>query len=235
VIPLHDDSRRRRLPVMTLALIGLNAAVFAAELLLLPRHGLSRGGFYARAGVTPYELTHHVDVGPRDLVPWWLTMFSALFVHGGWLHIIFNMLFLWVFGPGVEDAMTRARFLAFYLLCGLAATTAQVVADPASTAPLIGASGAIAGVLGAYLVLLPRARVLAVIPLIIVFPVVSIPAWMLLLAWFALQAVQGLGSLHAATPGVAFFAHIGGFLAGMALVLPFVVRRPRRRVAARLR
>ena len=220
---------------MTLALIGLNAAVFAAELLLLPRYGLSRGGFYARAGVTPWELTHHIDLPPRDLVPWWATMFSSLFVHGGWLHIIFNMLFLWVFGPAVEDAMTRPRFLAFYLICGLVATTAQVLADPNSTAPLIGASGAIAGVLGAYLVLLPRARVLAVIPLVIVFPVVRIPAWMLLLAWFALQAVQGLGSLHAAAPGVAFFAHVGGFLAGMVLVLPFKVRRPRRRAAARLR
>jgi membrane associated rhomboid family serine protease len=232
VIPLHDDNPTRRLAVVTLSIIALNAAVFAFEL-LLPRYGLTTASFYARAGVTPFELVHHVDVPPPDLLPWWGTMFSSMFVHGGWLHIIFNMLFLWVFGNNVEDAMTRPRFLAFYLICGLVATAAQVAVGPDSLAPLIGASGAIAGVLGAYLVLFPRARVLTVIPLIIIFPVVYVPAWIMLLVWFAVQAVQGVTSLHSPDAGVAFFAHIGGFVAGLVLVLAFVSRRPRRRAVAR--
>ena len=198
-----------------------------AVALLLPRHGLTTSGFYARAGVTPFELTHGVDVPPRDLVPWWATIFSSMFIHGGWLHIIFNMLFLWVFGNNVEDTMTRPRFLAFYLICGMVATATQVMTAPDSTAPLIGASGAIAGVLGAYLVLFPRARVLTVIPLFFVFPVLYVPAWILLLVWFALQAVQGVTTLHSPDTGVAFFAHVGGFVAGLTLVLLFVDRRRR--------
>jgi membrane associated rhomboid family serine protease len=174
MIPLRDDNATRRLPVVTLALIGLNAAVFALEL-MLPRYGLASGDFFARAGVTPYELTHGVDLPPTDLLPRWATLFSSMFVHGGWLHILSNMLFLWIFGNNVEDAMTRPRFLAFYLICGMVATTTQAMTMPNSTASLIGASGAIAGVLGAYLVLYPRARVLTVIPLFIVFPVVVPP------------------------------------------------------------
>lgn len=232
MIPLRDDNATRRLPVVTLALIGLNAAVFALEL-MLPRYGLASGDFFARAGVTPYELTHGVDLPPTDLLPRWATLFSSMFVHGGWLHILSNMLFLWIFGNNVEDAMTRPRFLAFYLICGMVATTTQAMTMPNSTASLIGASGAIAGVLGAYLVLYPRARVLTVIPLFIVFPVVCIPAWMMLLAWFALQALQGLATLHSPDAGVAFFAHVGGFLAGLILVHPFVDRRRRRPSRAR--
>ncbi len=226
MIPLHDDIPTRRLPLVTLVIIGVNVAVFAVAM-LLPRHGLTTSGFYSRAGVTPFELTHGVDVPPRDLVPWWATIFSSMFIHGGWLHIIFNMLFLWVFGNNVEDTMTRPRFLAFYLICGMVATATQVMTAPDSTAPLIGASGAIAGVLGAYLVLFPRARVLTVIPLFFIFPVLYIPAWILLLVWFALQAVQGVTTLHSPDAGVAFFAHVGGFVAGLTLVLLFVDRRRR--------
>jgi membrane associated rhomboid family serine protease len=233
VIPLHDDNPTRRLPLVTMALIGLNVAVFVFTL-LLPRYGLTESSFYARAGVTPYELTHGVDVAPPGLVPWWATIFSSMFIHGGWLHILFNMLFLWVFGNNVEDAMTRPRFLAFYLICGMVATAAQVMTAPDSTAPLIGASGAIAGVLGAYLVLYPRARVLTVLPLFIVFPVVYVPAWMLLLIWFAVQAVQGVTMLDSPDAGVAFFAHVGGFVAGLTLVLLFVDRRRRRPSRVRL-
>ena len=154
--------------------------------------------------------------------------FTYLFLHAGFFHIIFNMLFLWVFGNNVEDSMSRPRFLAFYLICGLVATTAQVLADPDSPAPIIGASGAIAGVLGAYLLLFPQARVLTVIPLIVVFPVVYVPAWILLLVWFGVQAVQGLTGLGRADTGVAFFAHVGGFVAGVLLVLLFADRRRRR-------
>ena len=219
--------------MVTLVIIGVNVAVFAIAL-LLARRGLTTGGIYARAGVTPFELTHGVDVPPRDLVPWWATIFSSMFIHGGWLHILFNMLFLWVFGNNVEDAMTRPRFLAFYLICGMVATVTQVMTAPDSTAPLIGASGAIAGVLGAYLVLFPRARVLTVIPLFFVFPVLYVPAWILLLIWFAVQAVQGVIALDSPDTGVAFFAHVGGFVAGLTLVLLFVDRRRRRPSRVRL-
>ena len=212
---------------MTITIIALNVAVFVFAL-LLPRYGLTEHGLYTRAGVTPYELTHRVDVPPENLVPWWVTMFSSLFIHGGWLHIVFNMLFLWVFGNNVEDRMSRPRYLAFYLICGIAATVAQVAVQPDSMTPLIGASGAIAGVLGAYLLLFPRARVLTVIPLFILFPVVYVPAWALLLLWFAVQAVQGVVTLDSPDAGVAFFAHVGGFVAGLALVFLFVDRRASR-------
>jgi membrane associated rhomboid family serine protease len=228
VIPLHDDNPTHRLAWVTLVIIALNVAVFVFQL-TLPYGDLTLDGFYARAGATPYELANRVDIPPQNLLPWWGTVLSSLFIHGGWLHLIFNLLFLWVFGNNVEDAMGSAGFLLFYLLCGLVATASQVVADPSSTAPLIGASGAIAGVLGAYLVLHPRARVLTVVPLVFLFPVFYLPAWILLVIWFVLQTVQGVASIGAATEGgVAFWAHVGGFVAGLALVLPFARRRPRR-------
>ena len=122
-----------------------------------------------------------MDVPPFGWFPWWATLFTSMFVHGGWLHLIFNMWYLWIFGNNVEDAMTRPRFLVFYLVCGMVATATQVLVAPASDVPLIGASGAIAGVLGGYLVLFPRRRVLTVIPLIVVWPVFEVPAWILLL------------------------------------------------------
>jgi membrane associated rhomboid family serine protease len=226
VIPLHDDVPARRFPVVTAFFIAANVAVFVFEL-TLPRAGLTLTGLYARAGVTPFELAHGLDVPPRDLVPWWATMFSAMFIHGGWLHLIFNMLYLWIFGNSVEDAMTRPRFVALYLVCGMVATATQVMSAASSTVPLIGASGAIAGVLGAYIVLFPRARVLSVLTLGVIFPVVSVPAWILLGVWLAIQAVEGLLSFGHPAAGVAFFAHVGGFVAGMGLAL-LLARRPRR-------
>ena len=145
------------------------------------------------------------------------------------------MWYLWIFGNNVEDAMTRPRFVLFYFICGMAATTAQVLVAPSSGVPLIGASGAIAGVLGAYLVLFPRQRVLTVIPLIVVWPVFEVPAWILLVIWFVLQGVGGVQSFGSGQAGVAFFAHVGGFVAGMALVLVFARRRPRRPAPRRRR
>jgi len=226
VIPLYDQNPTRRQPVVTIALIGLNVAVFVFEL-LLPRFGLTLEGFFTRAGMVPYELSHRVDIPPSGLVPWWATPFTAMFMHGGWLHIGFNMLFLWIFGNNVEDLLGRARFLAFYLLCGTVAAFAQVVVDVDSTTPVIGASGAVAGVLGAYILVWPRARVTTVIVLGFFFPVVLLPAWVLLVAWFVLQAVQGALSLRGETD-VAYFAHVGGFVAGMLTVWVFAAGRRRR-------
>jgi membrane associated rhomboid family serine protease len=227
VIPLHDDSPTRRFPAVTVGLIAANVAVFVLQL-TLPRWGITENGWYYLLGVRPFELTHHVDLPPFAWFPGWATLFTSMFVHGGWAHIIFNMWYLWIFGNNVEDAMTRPRYLVFYLACGLVATATQVLVSPASDVPLIGASGAIAGVLGGYLVLFPRARVLTVVPLIIVWPVFEVPAWILLLVWFAIQAVSGWRSWGTGEAGVAFFAHVGGFVAGVLLVLLFARRRPRR-------
>jgi membrane associated rhomboid family serine protease len=224
VIPLRDNNPTRRVPVVTLALIMANVAVFAVQL-LLPRWGITLEGWYYLLGLRPYEVTRHVDLPPFAWFPWWATLLTTLFVHGGWLHLIFNLWFLWIFGNNVEDAMSRARFVLFYLVCGLLATAAQVLADPASTMPIVGASGAIAGVLGAYLILFPRQRVLTVIPLVVVWPVFEMPAWILLVAWLALQALGGLQLSGGQGGGVAFFAHVGGFVAGAALVRLFAWRR----------
>ena len=231
MIPLYDQNPTRRLPVVTIALIGLNVVVFVFEL-LLPRFGLTLEGFFSRAGMVPYEISHRVDIPPSGLVPWWATPYTAMFMHGGWLHIGFNMLFLWVFGNNVEDLLGRARYLAFYLLCGTFAAFAQVLVDVDSTTPVIGASGAVAGVLGAYFLVWPRARVTTVIVLGVFFPVVLLPAWVLLVAWFVLQAVQGVLALGGETD-VAYFAHLGGFVAGMLLLWVSNGGRRRRRAGAR--
>jgi len=222
----------RRFPVVTVALIAANVAVFVVQL-SLPRWGITLEGWYYLLGARPFELTRHVDLPPFAWFPWWATLFTSLFVHGGWLHLIFNLWYLWLFGAGVEDAMTRPRFVVFYVACGMAATAAQVLSAPASDVPLIGASGAIAGVLGGYLVLFPRQRVLTVIPLIVVWPVFEVPAWILLAIWFLVQGVGGALSYWSGEAGVAFFAHLGGFVAGMALALVLARRRPgvRRRAA----
>ena len=165
--------------------------------------------------------------------PWWETIFSSMFMHGGWLHLAGNMLFLWVFGNNIEDSMGRLRFLLFYLLAGIAAVYAQAALDPSATEPTIGASGAISGVLGAYIFLNPRARVLTLIFLIFFVTFIEVPAFILLGIWFALQALPAVGQL--ATPdvsasggGVAYFAHIGGFLFGLATVKLFARRAPER-------
>jgi membrane associated rhomboid family serine protease len=226
VIPLYDQNPTRRLPVATVILIALNVAVFVFAL-LLPRAGLTLDGFYSRAGLIPYELANRVDVPPSDLVPWWATPLTSMFMHGGWLHLIFNMLYLWIFGNNVEDLMGRARFVAFYLCCGLVAAFIQVLVDVDSTTPVIGASGAVAGVLGAYIVRWPRARVTTLVVLIFLFPVVQLPAWVLLGIWFVMQAAQGALSLRGAAD-VAYFAHIGGFVAGMILMWAFAALRIRR-------
>ena len=224
MIPLHDDNRTRRFPAVTAALIAANVAVFVVQL-LLPRWGITLHGWYSLLGARPFELTRHVDLPPFAWFPWPATLLTSLFVHGGWLHLIFNMLYLWIFGASVEDAMTRPRFVVFYLACGMLATATQVLVAPASEVPLIGASGAIAGVLGGYLVLFPRQRVLTVIPMIVVWPVFELPAWILLVIWFVLQGVGGVQSYRSGQAGVAFFAHLGGFVAGVVLVLLFARRR----------
>jgi rhomboid family protein len=172
------------------------------------------------------------DLGPFtiDQKPWYVTLFTSMFMHGGWLHILFNMLFLWIFGGNVENAMGRLRFLGFYLLAGVAAVYSQCVLDPSSATPTIGASGAIAGVLGAYAVLLPRARVLTLLFILFFVTLVEVPAYVLLGLWFVLQFIPAVGQVAlpdiAGGGGVAYFAHVGGFIFGLALVRLFARGRP---------
>lgn len=173
-----------------------------------------------RYALIPGELRTGRDLPPEIPVPIWATVITAMFLHGGIMHLVGNMLYLWIFGDNVEDAMGRGPFLLFYLLCGAAAAAAQIAIDPSSTVPMIGASGAIAGVLAAYFVLFPQSRVLTLIPIFFFLRLVSVPAVFLLGFWFILQVVNGAGSLGA-TGGVAWFAHIGGFVAGAILVIVF--------------
>ena len=157
-----------------------------------------------------------------DPGPQYLNVLTSMFLHGGWLHLIGNMWFLWLFGNNVEDAMTRPRFLVFYLVCGLAAALAQVAASPASAIPMVGASGAISGVMGAYLVLFPRVRVFTLVPIVFLITTVALPAWLMLAYWMLLQFLGGLGStISPDSGGVAFWAHVGGFVAGVVLVKLF--------------
>ncbi len=178
--------------------------------------------FLAQYATIPGELTAGTDLPPTIPLPLWMTLFTSLFLHGGLFHLLGNMLYLWIFGNNVEYAMGRVRFLIFYLVCGAVASLSQVAISPASPIPLIGASGAIAGVLAAYLMLFPTARVLTLIPIFFFLRLISLPAILLLGLWFLLQIISGAGALGSAG-GVAWFAHIGGFLAG--LVLVFLFRR----------
>ena len=216
MLPLHDDLPTRRVPVVTLALLALNAAAFAWQVL---GAGMERS--VLEGGVIPYEILTFQDPWPRALVPPPLTIMTAMFLHGGVGHLGSNLLFLWIFGNNVEDVMGRARFTAFYVACGVAAALTQVLASAASGdvyAPMVGASGAIAGVLAAYLRLFPGARVLT---LALVF-LVWLPAWIVLGLWILTQI---LAVLSGGSPGIALFAHIGGFAAGWLLVARFLPRR----------
>jgi membrane associated rhomboid family serine protease len=215
MIPLHDDNPTRIKPVLTVMLIAANVLVFFYQLSLGPRQ--------EQTLVYQYGAIPAVVVGTRHLpaqlaaIPPVLSLFTSMFLHGGFLHIIGNMLYLWIFGNNIEEAMGRARFLVFYLVCGVLAALAHILSNPSSVIPTIGASGAISGVLGAYLLLYPRARVLTLIPLGFFTRLIYIPAGIVLGFWFILQLISGsLGSPEGG--GVAWFAHVGGFVAGMALV-----------------
>ena len=161
------------------------------------------------------------DTAPGGVIPAGITVFTSMFLHGGFLHIAGNMLYLWIFGDNVEDRLGPVRFLGFYLLCGVIATAAQTIGDRASTIPTLGASGAIAGVLGAYVLLYPRARVRTLVLLIIIFEVVDLPALFVIGLWFLLQLANSVGTLGGASgAGVAYLAHVGGFLTGLLLAIP---------------
>jgi membrane associated rhomboid family serine protease len=227
VIPYRDENETVRTPVITFAIIGLNVLVWFmfqgagfsdALLASVCNYGLIPGELtgMAHPGTSfPLSQTLACEVDPGRAP---LHILTSMFLHGGWMHLIGNMWFLWLFGNNVEDSMGRFRFVVFYLVCGIAAAAAQVLAQPDSPVPMVGASGAISGVMGAYIVLYPRVRVYTLVPLIIIFTTVALPAWVILGYWMLLQVFGGLSGQEG---GVAFWAHIGGFLAGVLLVKLF--------------
>jgi membrane associated rhomboid family serine protease len=239
MIPLSDENPTLHTPWMTWLIIGVTVAVWMV---------VQQGGrpdavaaSVCNLGLVPGELTHRAPLGfalpmgngmacvvdnePINK----LTPLTSMFLHGGWGHLLGNMLFFWVFGNNIEDSMGPGRFLVFYLVCGLAAAGAHVLVDPASPVPTVGASGAISGIMGAYLVLYPRVRVNMLFIFIIFFKVIAIPAWLVLLWWFFVQVISGLPQLSSVRPdvssGVAVWAHVGGFVTGVALIKLFENRR----------
>lgn len=240
MIPISDDNPTMRTPIVTLALLIALVAIWV----LIQGAGFDEvalASSLCNYGLVPGELTGMARVGTsvplgngmacvvdREAINA-LTPLTSMFLHGGWGHLLGNGLFLWVFGNNVEDSMGRARFLVFYLLCGVVAAAAQIAVSPGSPVPMVGASGAISGVLGAYLVLYPRVRVNMLFIIFIFVRVIPLPAWAVLLWWIAWQVVSGLPQLSPIRPdissGVAFWAHIGGFAAGVLLVKLFEDRR----------
>ncbi len=221
MIPLRDDNPVEGTPYVTYALISSCILVFVYQVLL----GHDAGNqFIYKLGVIPALLFDHMTLPPSfALVPAELTIVTSMFLHGGWMHLIGNLLYLWIFADNIEDKLGPAWFAVFYLACGVAAVFAQALPDPQSQIPMIGASGAISGVLGAYLILFPRARVLVVVPRGFYMPVARLSAALVLGLWFVIQIMSSLMA-PAGSPGVAFAAHAGGFVAGVLLILPFRAR-----------
>ena len=221
MFPISDDNPRRITPYVTWSLIGACVLVFLWQV-SLGQQGGERAVF--EFGMIPARLFGYADISPSlEVIPAWATMLTSMFMHGGWLHLGLNMLFLWIFGDNVEESMGHVRYLIFYVACGIAAALAQALINPGSTIPMIGASGAISGVLGAYVLLHPRATVRVLIILGIFVTMAHLPAMIVLGIWFATQILSG-ALTPVGQPGVAFWAHIGGFVAGMVLVPLFKKR-----------
>ena len=239
MIPYHDENETQRTPVVTIALIAVTTATWV--LVQGAGSALPLARSVCELGLIPGEFTASLPPGTAFAMgrgiacltdpgrqTW--TLFTSMFLHGSWMHLIGNMWFLWLFGNNIEDSMTRPRFVAFYLLSGIAAAVTQVAASPMSEVPMVGASGAISGVMGAYLILFPRVRVYTIVPLGFFIQSFALPAWVMLIYWAFLQFAGGVTSVVAArSGGVAFWAHIGGFIAGVVLVKIF---ERRDRVAA---
>ncbi len=227
MFPIRDENPQLRVPFVTFAIIAANVAAWILLQGLGSEPALSRS--ICQLGLIPGDVLGTVDLSrvsqrlvcPVDGQGSWLTVLSSMFLHGSWMHIIGNMWFLWIFGDNVEDAMGHARFLMFYVLCGVAAAAAQMLANAASPIPMVGASGAIGGVMGAYIVIYPRVHVHMLVILGFYVTTIAVPAVLMLGYWIVIQFVGGLASAGATGGGVAFWAHIGGFAAGAALVLLF--------------
>jgi membrane associated rhomboid family serine protease len=231
MIPYRDENETQRTAYITIAIIVLNVVVW----LFIEGAGMTRpmGTAICNYGLIPAELTETRPAGTpafpvdRELAcvtdpgrqP--MNLLTSMFMHGGWMHLIGNMWFFWLFGNNIEDSMGHLRFIVFYLLCGLVAALLQVLFSPTSLIPMVGASGAISGVMGAYLILYPRVKVYAILPLFIFWTTVALPAWVMLGYWMVVQFFGGLQSFSSKGGGVAFWAHVGGFVAGVVLIRIF--------------
>lgn len=228
MIPLKDMTPRRSFPMMTLLLIAINVLVFIHQITL---PGPAGDAFIRTYGLVPSHISqalagHHYTM-EQALLP----LFTCMFLHGGWLHILGNMWFLWIFGANVEDRMGPLPYLIFYLICGIGSGISEMAFSWGSHIPSIGASGAISGVLGAYIVLFPKSRILSLVPLLIIFFLWKVPAVIFIGLWFLMQFLSGvaeLGAQSAAQGGVAWWAHVGGFLLGLLLVKLFAMSSSKR-------
>jgi membrane associated rhomboid family serine protease len=221
VIPLKDNVPTRTLPIITTGLIFVNIIIFVWQHLLL--HASANTMLYTYYGLVPREFIASVAVR-HDLLPYnIMTIFTSMFLHGGLLHIIGNMLYLWIFGNNIEDRLGHMGYLVFYLLSGICAAAFQVFYDPSSEIPMIGASGAVSGTLGAYLLVYPRARIKTLLIIVVFVKIVDIPAIVLLTVWFFMQF------LYSNVDGIAWYAHVGGFIFGLLFALIFMVRKGNRK------
>ena len=223
ILPIKDDNPTITRPWVTLSIVAINSIVFLYSY-LLGTHGFDV--FIQRMGLIPFEIIHAVDAVSPTSIPLYLTIFSAMFMHGGLMHLGGNLLYLWIFGNNVEESLGPFGFLCFYLLCGISATAAHVISSPNSMVPLVGASGAIAGVLGAYLAAFPGARVHVLVFLIFFIQIVRVPALLVLGGWFVIQVFSATTETSGGGSGVAWYAHIVGFIVGY-----FLMRRRVRRLA----
>jgi len=223
MIPIKDENPSGTFPIVNIFLIITN--VFLFIYLNYFMQGANRSIVF-QLGFIPYELSHLVDIDPKNLVPAPLTIFTAMFIHGGWLHLLSNMLYLWIFGDNVEDVLGHFKYLFFYIMCGIVATLAHGFLNIDSRVPTLGASGVIAGVLGAYIFLFPKVRIKTILILFVFVKIVYIPAIIMLGYWILIQILSGLAEYDSKTGGgIAWFAHIGGFVAGLALIVMMKKRK----------
>ena len=237
MIPIRDDQPRFSTPYVTYFILALNVVVFLFELSVGAQSHRALNSLMYQFGVVPVHFERALaGTYPVPLPGLFLTILTSMFLHGGWLHIIGNMWFLWIFGDNIEDHVGHFPYLLFYLISGFAASVAHILLNAGSNVPSVGASGAIAGVMGAYFVLYPKARVLTLVPLIIFFTFWWLPAWIFLGFWFVLQFLSGTATSIADTSqtsgGIAFWAHVGGFVAGIVLIKLLPERKRRYRYAA---
>ena len=225
MIPLRDTIPSQTFPFITIFLIIINGLVFLVEMSI----GEYLPGFISVFGNIPARYFQAAAKTDLDFITRFIPLFTSIFLHGGWFHVIWNVWFLWIFGDNVEDHFGHLKYLFFYITCGVLAGIAHVYMNPTSTMPTIGASGAIAGVMGAYIFLYPRAKVLTLIPIFLIFPIIHIPAFVFLSFWFLVQFLSGFASLSISGVygDVAWWAHIGGFIAGL-LTAMFIVPRKKK-------
>ncbi|WP_027366216.1 rhomboid family intramembrane serine protease [Desulfotruncus alcoholivorax] len=214
MIPLRDSIRSSTFPIVNLSIIILNLVIYVWEVMLGPQQ---LNQIFYIFGLVPARALD-IFLSGASITPVLVNLFTSIFIHGGWVHVIGNMLFLWVFGDNIEDRLGHFKYLLFYLAAGVAGGVAHILSNPASTIPVVGASGAIAGVLGAYVVAFPRSRILALVPIFIIFTLVEIPALIFIALWFVIQIFNGVASLGGSVNPVAWWAHVGGFITGALLI-----------------